>query len=475
MKSQTKTMALLAGCLLTLSAFAGPPDSSGSPLSESPKSPPTPQAGHVYVPESSKPQPAGFAHTDYVLFSLDGGRPTGERTLSAHAVAGPDDTIETLEVPCSLGYLYVNSPAKPCTPGDLSSTGGPSAAGQGAIALVDAFDNPDAASDLATFDTQFGLAAASFTKLYANKGFNSGASCSGVPPTNSDWEVEESLDIEWAHVFAPKAKIILVEACSNSTSDLLIAEQYAFQYITAHYAYGGQVSNSWGAGESSGQISSDNLFADFHYTGAKGYRIPILAFASTGDSAGAIQWPATNPWVMSAGGTSVLRNSDGSFNSESCWGDSGGGVSAVETYETTFTGGNMGPWANYQYGIFGQANRAVPDISFDADPASGAAVYNQAVYGGWVQVGGTSLSSPALASIVNRALSLLSSSTPDKAVSGTSAFATREHNLIYAALESAERYKANFYDVTTGSNGNSALVGYDECTGVGSPRGLGYK
>ena len=73
------------------------------------------------------------------------------------------------------------------------------------------------------------------------------------------------MDIEYAHVFAPNAAIILVEACSNSWTDLLYAEQVAFNYIVTHYPAGGQVSNSWQGGEFSGQIADDTLFADFTY------------------------------------------------------------------------------------------------------------------------------------------------------------------------------------------------------------------
>jgi kumamolisin len=450
-------------------------------------SPRTPQAGYVYVPESDKEQPGHF-HTDYLIRSSDGSKPPGMATPleAAAALIGPDvvtsgengeaavvSTVMVAETPQSLGCLYVQSPYSPgCIPNRHSGSGGPSSAGYGAIALVDYGDNPDAATDLITFDSYWGLEAASFTKIYAN----GNGDCT-APSPNVDNSVEESLDIEWAHVFAPKAAIILVEACSNSSKDLFYAEEVAFNYIVTHYPEGGQVSNSFGASESAlpapTQISDDPLFADFHYNGAKGYVTHILAFASAGDRGFGAQYPSTNPWIISAGGTSVLRNASTlEFVSESCWSGSGGGPSAIETYATSFTGGNMGPWADFQYAIFGKHNRVTPDLSFDADTASGVLVYSKYGAGGWTIVGGTSVSSPALAGIINRAGSKLGSEFLTSITGGDDAFNAEENNLLYSQLATATAYHTNFYDITTGSNGSPAVASYDECTGVGSPRGL---
>jgi len=431
----------------------------------------TPQAGHIYVPESSKEKPgdAGVrAHTNVVLFSLDGVRPLVLKAPSdAQSVTG-DSTVEVAETPASLGCVYVNSPSySGCAPNSAAGTGGPSAAGYGAIALVDAFDNPDASSDLSTFDSYWGLAAPPhFIKVLAT---NSGLGC-GTPVANAGWSLESSLDIEWGHVFAPKATIILVEASDNSDTCLFWAEQVAFNYLIAHYQYAGQVSNSWAGGEFSGQTADDPYFASWNYTTGK----QVTAFASAGDDGCAANYPSTNPWVVSAGGTSILRNSSGhAFSSEACWSGSGGGTSSVETYATAWTGGgNTGPWANYQYPIFGEGNRAVPDMSFDADPASGVYVYSQYGGGGWVVVGGTSVSSPSLASIVNRSNNKLGSWS-DTPVTGYDYFTNEEDNLIYSSLPAHSDYPRNFYDVKTGSNGctNSATTSWDFCTGVGSPRG----
>jgi len=439
----------------------------GMPIS---KSEATPQAGYAYVPESSKEQPAGRVHTTYVLRSTDGNKPSGLQAPMSLSTMGPLSTTQEAETPQSLGCLYVSSPSSAgCVPNNTAGSGGPSPAGYGAIALVDAFDNPNAASDLQAFDSHWGLPAANFVKVYAN----GNGDCS-TPPPDRGWSVESSMDIEYAHVFAPNAAIVLVEACSNSWTDLLYAEQVAFNYIVTNYPAGGQVSNSWQGGEFSGQIADDALFADFNYNWATGYKTPILAFASSGDYGYGVGYPSTNPWLISAGGTSILRNSTTlKFTSESCWGGSGGGPSTVETYTTTWSGGNVGPWADFQYPIFGQfSNRTTPDFSFDADPASGAWVYSAYGLAGWSPVGGTSLASPSLAGIVNRAGNKLGSVFLTPATSAGDWFSTWENNLLYAQLATAKAYKSNFYDVKTGSNGVSAVASWDYCTGVGSPRGL---
>ncbi len=428
----------------------------------------SPQAGYMYVPESSKPQPGRF-HTTYVLRSLDGSKPAAMHAPTRLSTISPLTTnTEEPETPQSLGCLYVGSPTGAgCVPNYNSGSGGPSAAGYGAIALVDAYDNPDASTDLAAFDSYWGLPAATFVKVYAN----GNGDCT-TPAADAGWSVESSMDIEYAHVFAPNAAIILVEACTSSETDLFYAEQVAFNYIVSNYPAGGQVSNSWQGGEFSGQIADDSLFADFNYNWADGYKTPILAFASSGDGGLGVGYPSTNPWVISAGGTSILRNPTTlKFSSESCWSGSGGGTSTVETYATSFSGGNTGPWADFQYPIFGQANRATPDMSFNADPASGAWVYSAFGLGGWSPVGGTSLSSPSLAGIVNRMGNKLGSVFLTPATGGVDWFSNLENNMLYSQLATAKAYKSNFYDVKTGSNGSKAVASWDYCTGVGSPRG----
>ncbi len=325
------------------------------------------------------------------------------------------------------------------------------------------------------FSSYFGLPAANFIKVYANNSWGNlnglTASCAGTPPPANyyGWDLEESLDIEWAHAMAPSATIVLVEACTQNLPDLLFAEEVAGIYVNAYG--GGDISNSWGypesyvgkSGDGGGTLTEqqdDNYL--FRY-----YWKDITYFASAGDSGSEVLYPSASPWVVSAGGTTINRDVNGNFLSESCWADSGGGSSAVEgwTNPPSISAG-MGPWANYQYELFGQSARSTPDISFEADPNSGVWVYDTDEGGAWYVVGGTSVSSPALAGIVIASNNRLGQAPP-----GGGYYETHENELLYSQLFANTAYGVNFYDVTTGSNGHAAGAGYDQCTGIGSPRG----
>ena len=211
----------------------------------------------------------------------------------------------------------------------------------------------------------WGLPKANFTVVYANSSFGTlnglTADCSGTPPpanANFGWDIEESLDIEWAHVMAPAAHIILVEACDQSLPQLLFAEEVAGLEVSKNG--GGDISNSWGYPEScvgnpscgGGTLTEqqdDNYFFRYYYS-------QISYFASAGDIGSEVLFPSASPWVVSAGGTTVNRDASGNFLSESCWSDSGGGLSTVEAWQNPPTIANgMGPWSKYQYQMFGGA------------------------------------------------------------------------------------------------------------------------
>jgi kumamolisin len=425
--------------------------------------------GTVITPPSSVSSPGKGVHTNFKIFV-----PAG------HQLSSPAPDYTFAETPASMGCVYQVGPiyagCNPATGGTNHPTGG-----WGAIALVDAYDDPRAASDLAYFDSYWGLPAANFTVIYANRSFGTlnglTASCSGTPPpanSNFGWDVEESLDIEWAHVMAPSAKIILVEACTQNLPDLLFAEEVAGIEVTA--AGGGDISNSWGypesyvgvPGDGGGTLTEqqdDNFFYRYYWQ-------HITYFASAGDTGSEVIYPSASPWVVSAGGTTINRDANENFLSESCWSDSGGGPSTKEFWANPPSISNgMGPWSDYQYELFGGAPfsypaRSTPDISFNADPNSGVWVYDTDEGGAWYVVGGTSVSSPALAGIVNASNNRLGQAPPAGGY-----YHTGENNLLYSQLNTSTAYHVNFYDVTTGSNGHSAVAGYDQCTGIGSPRG----
>jgi len=427
---QTATAHEAAGPSATPDALTAEPQAAAGQIVRTP--------GRIVVPTSSvvRAQDAGlFAHTNHLVFVPQGMQLTDSAKLASpqdvRSAAGAAPAYTFSENPGSLGCVYQVGPVySGCT-----YSGGfylhPSG-GSGAIAIVDAYHNPDAATDLAVFDAEWGLPAANFTQVYCQA---SGGTCytSNTPPaTNTGWGLEIALDIEWAHAMAPNAKIFLIEANSNSYADLSWAEAWAGYYVDING--GGEVSNSWGGSEFSGETSYDgyfnNYFGNYH---------PIVYLASGGDS-GTVEWPSASPYVISAGGTTVNRDASGNYLSQTCWTGTGRGLSTVEaipSFQST-VGGLAG------------TKRSTTDLSFDADPNSGVWVYD-ALNGGWFVVGGTSVASPSLAGIINNAGNKMYS-------------ALQEGNLLYSEYRGAVSYSADFIDVTP--------TGYDTCTGIGTPKTL---
>jgi subtilase family serine protease len=296
----------------------------------------------------------------------------------------------------------------------------PTAGAGTTIAIVDAYDDPTAEADLNVFSSQFGLPACTTTNGCFKKVNQTGGT--KYPRANAGWALEISLDIQWAHAIAPGAKILLVEASSNSFTNLLKAEDYA----AAHSQY---VSNSWGGSEFSGENAYDSHFV---HSG-------VSFFVSAGDAGLPAEYPSSSPNVISVGGT-TLHFSGGVLTSETGWADGGGGCSSYETATAAQSG----------FAGYAQANcagkRATPDLSLDADPASGVSVYDSTRYNGqrgWWTVGGTSASSPMIAA--------------RSAVGG-------------GVVDSGYVYGNSiaFRDITSGNNGAPCLSGYDLCTGRGS-------
>jgi subtilase family serine protease len=302
------------------------------------------------------------------------------------------------------------------------------------IAIIDAYDQPNIASDLAAFDATYGIAdPPHFTKVNENGG-------SSYPAADTNWGLEISLDVEWAHAIAPGANILLVEASSSGWSDLITAINYA-----RNQAGVSVVSMSWGSGEWSGETAYDSTYTT--PTGHGG----VTFVASTGDSgsSGAPEAPSASPNVLAVGGTQLSTDSLGNYLSETGWSGSGGGISAYEAQP------------GYQKGVVTQstAQRAVPDVAYNGSSASPFAVYDTSGYGGWIQVYGTSAGAPqwaALIAIANQGRALAGKAAldgPTQTVPG-----------LY------QLPSTDFRDITTGSNGGySAGVGYDLVTGLGTP------
>jgi subtilase family serine protease len=297
------------------------------------------------------------------------------------------------------------------------------------IALIDAYNNPDAATDLNTFDTHFSLPACTtgngcFKVIYAT---------GTKPANNSGWSGESSLDIEYAHAIAPQAKVILVEAASASNAALLKAVNVAVQNGAT------VVSMSWGGGESSTELTWDSHFK----------KTGVIFCASSGDDGHGAGYPAASPYVVAVGGTTLEVSAGGAWLSETAWSDSGGGESTYETEPA------------YQIGYQSSGKRGIPDVAWDANPSTGVAVYSAYGFGGWVEVGGTSVGSPSWAGL----FAIVESSR----VALTKGLLTQPQTLLYPASET------DYHDIISGTNGScgtlcKTVAGYDFVTGIGSPQ-----
>lgn len=338
---------------------------------------------------------------------------------------------------------------------------GLSANGSGTtVAIVDAYDDPTAASDLATFKSTFGSGTSdcSLTKVDQTGGGN-------YPKRDAGWALEISLDVQWTCAIAPGASILLVEAASNSYADLFAAVDYAAQHADV-------VSMSWGGGESSSETGYDAHFSAQNVTFT----------ASSGDSGAGVIYPAASPYVVGVGGTTLPLDVNGTVQgSETAWSGSGGGVSGVESepgYQTALQGFGIGTMlADYANG-----KRGVPDVAYDADPSTGFSVYDSTRYqgqSGWYVVGGTSAGAPQWAALI-----ALADQGRTAALSSTDTTSSPE----YAAATAA--YGSNYFDIVSGDDcassggpphgphggggsGNTAVCtaasGYDFVTGLGSP------
>lgn len=290
------------------------------------------------------------------------------------------------------------------------------------VAIVDAYDDPSAESDLAYYRSFFGLpACASATGCF--KKVNQSGVQGSYPAPNSGWAQEISLDLDMVSAICPKCSILLVEATSATFANLGTA-------VNTAAGLGAKViSNSYGASEFSSETSYDSY-----------YNHPGVAITvSSGDNGYGAEYPASSQYVTAVGGTTLNQTTNtGSRNAtETVWSGGGSGCSGYEPKPAWQKDGGCG-------------NRTVADVAAVADPATGVWVYD----GGWYVFGGTSVSSPIVGAV-------------------------------YALAGGAATYGSNPYqnpaalfDITSGSNGScggsylcTAEVGYDGPTGLGTPNG----
>lgn len=298
----------------------------------------------------------------------------------------------------------------------------PTTGGHGTIAIIGAYDDKTIEKDLNTFSKQFYLPACTESNGCFHKQLIGGGT-----KTDAGWALETSLDVEWSHAIAPKAKILLVAAKTPSGKNLLDAIDYATKQpeVVA-------ISMSWGGAEFPDETSLDSHFISK-------YRATF--FASSGDNGAGVSWPAASPNVVAVGGTSLASKS------ETAWDGSGGGVSAFESE----------PSCQINYKISkANGHRAIPDVAYDADPASGFSVYRSSGAGknNWYVLGGTSAGAPQWAAIKSLGLSA--------------------DNAKFYADKAGANHNKYFNDIRSGSNGDcgyfcEARRHYDFVTGLGSP------
>jgi hypothetical protein len=300
------------------------------------------------------------------------------------------------------------------------------------VAIVDAYDDPTAEADLGVYRAQFGLSPCTTANGCFKKVNQTGGT--SYPTVNGGWAQEISLDLDMVSAACPTCHILLVEASSASFSNLAKAVNYA-----AHQPGVAAVSNSYGG-------------SDFSQSQIAGYDQPGIAItASTGDSGYGVQSPASFPTVIAVGGTSLTKNSTTGVWSESAWSGAGSGCSTINTKPS------------WQTSVTQCSHKASADVSAVADPNTGVSVYDSTAYqgvSGWLVFGGTSASSPIVASVY--------------ALGGN-------HNLPYPAEWTWQNASAsNMHDVTSGSNGSCSpslwchgVAGWDGPTGLGTPNGLG--
>jgi hypothetical protein len=307
------------------------------------------------------------------------------------------------------------------------------------IAIVDAYDNPTIESDLGVYSATYGLPECTTANGCFRKVNQSGQEGS-YPKADGGWALEIALDVETAHAICQNCQILLVEASSNSFANLSVAVNMAASLGAT------EISNSYGGPEYSGEATDTT------------YKHPGIAVtASAGDSGYGAEYPASSPYVVAVGGTTLNLGPSNSYGSETVWSGSGSGCSAYTSAQAWQT-------ADAHWSLTGcGSKRGVADVAADANPNTGASVYDTTKdqgQAGWFKVGGTSLSAPLIAAVY--------------ALAGGGS----------ANYPAADPYghqadsPASLHDVTNGSNGScgestmcGGATGYDGPTGVGTPKG----
>jgi subtilase family serine protease len=301
----------------------------------------------------------------------------------------------------------------------------------GTIAIVDAYDDPKAESDLAVYRSRFGMTPCTTANGCFRKSNQTGGT--RYPRANAGWAEEISLDIDMASAICPTCKILLVEATNSSFANLATAVDYAAS-VTGVVA----ISNSYGGSEYAAETTDQS-----HYN-HPGKAITV----SSGDAGYGVEFPASSRYVTAVGGTSLTRDASTRGWTEKVWSGAGSGCSAYVPKPSWQTDASC-------------TRRTVADVAAVADPATGVSVYDTyrvSGGGGWLVFGGTSVAAPVIA--------------------GVYALAGNTASINYGSYSYTHR--TSLYDVVTGSNGScgglylcTGVAGFDGPTGNGTPHGIG--
>ncbi|MFN2540305.1 MAG: S8 family serine peptidase [Mycobacteriales bacterium] len=367
------------------------------------------------------------AQSPGVLQALPLGCNAAQAVGKAHCYAealGRDSRPDASSSPTGLGPAQLQAAYK---------LAGRNASGR-TVAIVDAYDDKTAESDLAVFRSTYGLPPCS-TANGCLKKVNQNGLQGSYPANNVGWATEISLDLDAVSAACPSCHILLVEATNNSNANL-------YKAVDTAAATPGVVaiSNSYGGSESATETADD---VHFDHPG-------IAITVSSGDGGYGVEYPAASRYVIAVGGTTLTGASTARGWTETAWSGAGSGCSAYEPKPSNQTDPRC-------------ARRSVADVSAVADPKTGLGVYDTdcnplhgllgTCFSGWAAVGGTSLSAPVVASVY--------------------ALAGRNYRAAYLYSR-----RASLFDVISGSNGFcggsylcTAGAGYDGPTGLGTPQG----
>jgi subtilase family serine protease len=302
------------------------------------------------------------------------------------------------------------------------------------VAIVDAYDDPNAASDLAYYRSYFGLPAANFTK------YNQEGQTSNYPTGNTEWGLEETEDVDMVSASCPNCSIYLVEANSSSLSDLGAAEVEAVT-LGAHI-----VSNSYGCLVGPG---CDFNEADYDTPG-----VTYVAAAGDWGYTSSPILPAGFDSVVSAGGTSLYVDPKAARGfHETVWLGTGSGCTPKEKKPS---------WQHDP----GCKHRTANDVASLSDPATGPAIYDTYGYSGWLVGGGTSAASPFIAGIFGLAGNASSQN-------GGKTFWQRSHEQSGDLFHIEHGYNGSCTPKYLCTDGTREYYDYGGPTGWGTPNGIG--